>query len=58
MENIACEKCTKTLFQTDGKFVYVNEMTINPECETQRIVCPDCLIPVIWERSKHPEINQ
>lgn len=46
------QPCGAVLYQSDGEFIYIIGLILNPELNMQRIVCDRCGYTMIWKRNE------
>jgi hypothetical protein len=43
--------CGKILYQSDGEYLYILGLVLNPELKKQRIKCDNCGYVMSWRRN-------
>lgn len=46
--------CENIMYQSDGIYLYIRGLILNPEMKRQRIVCDRCGFVMKWERKQNP----
>lgn len=45
-------RCGKILYQSDGEYLLILGLVLNPEQTLQKIVCDNCGYKMIWKRNR------
>lgn len=45
-------KCEKILYQSDGEFLFISGLVLNPDQNVQKIRCDNCGYLMIWKRNR------
>jgi len=46
------KSCNAVLYQSDGEYLYIIGLVLNPSLKVQRIVCDKCGYAMVWKRNE------